>query len=180
MNDKDAKFITHLWKQDRKGFAELRRSLSEPPGQSVAAIPYVERFALSENSWNRQMYYLVAGLFCLVERPLEPRTAPSEPFEKNLGESMAQLYLAKDKSGSTEQRFVRLLDADAERLADRLRQSVTLLHSAQIPVGWETLLTDLRYWRSETRSVQHRWARSFYLKAESEPKTEPLSLGENE
>lgn len=178
MNDKDARFIVHLWRQDRKGFAELRRSLGEPPGMSVAAIPYVERFSLSETDWTRQMYYLVAGLFCLVERPLEPRAAPPEPFGKNLGDSMAQLYLSNEKSGSTEARFVRLLDADADRLAGRLRQSVTLLRSKQIPIGWAVLLNDLRYWRGENRHVQHQWARNFYLKAEADLPETPL-LGEN-
>lgn len=177
MNDKEVRFITHLWRQDRKGFAELRRSLGEPPGMSVAAIPYVERFSLGENDWVRCMYYLVAGLFCLVERPLEPRATPPEPYKKNLGESMAQLYLMRDRSGSTEQRFVRLLDADAERLADRLRQNVTLLRSEGVPIGWDVLLNDLKFWRSENRRVQHRWARSFYLTAEAESETP--SLGEN-
>lgn len=178
MNEKEARFITHLWRQDRKGFAELRRSLGEPPGVSVAAIPYVERFSLGETDWTRRMYYLVAGLFCLVERPLEPRAAPPEPFEKNLGDSMARLYLINEKSGSTEARFVRLLDADAERLADRLRQTVTLLRSQQVAIGWELLLADLRYWRSENRRVQHRWARSFYLRAEADS-TETPPLGED-
>ncbi len=178
MNEKEARFVAHLWRQDRKGFAELRRSLNEPPGTSVAAIPYVERFSLGEANWTRQMYYLLAGLFCLVERPLEPRATPPEPFGKNLGESMARLYLINEKSGSTEARFVRLLDADAERLADRLRQTVTLLRSEQVPIGWEVLLTDLRHWRNENRFVQHRWARSFYLKAEADSTEAPRSGGD--
>lgn len=177
MNEKEARFIAHLWRQDRKGFAELRRSLRELPGTSVAAIPYVERFTLGEPDWTRRMYYLVAGLFCLAERPLEPGSAPPEPFGKNLGDSMAQLYLKNERSGSTEQRFVRLLDADADRLADRLRQMVTLLHSQGVPIAWGLLLADLRYWRGETRSVQHRWARSFYGRAEDELDTTP-TLGE--
>lgn len=178
MNEKETRFIAHLWRQDRKGFAELRRSLGEPPGTSVAAIPYVERFTLGENDWTRKMYYLAAGLFCLAERSLEPRAAPPEPFGKNLGDSLAQLYLIRERSGSTEGRFIRLLDADTEQLADRLRQTVTLLRSEGVPIGWEVLLADLRYWRGENRRVQHRWARSFYSRAEADLDTTP-TLGEN-
>lgn len=173
MSEKTEKFIGHLWDLDRKGFAELRRSLTQAPGHSIAAIPYVERFTLGGTTdWNRQMYYLVAGLFCAVERPIEPGSSPPPPIERDLGESMGQLYLAKEKSGSIEQRFIRLLDADGERLADRLRQTVTLLKSNDIPIGWEKLLEDLGYWRAERRSVQHRWARSFYLKEEREDREE--------
>jgi len=186
MSEKTEKFIGFLWRLDRKGFAELRRSLSQAPGESIGAIPYVERFTLGETTpWNRQMYYLVAGLFCLVERPLELNQSAPKSLEQNLGESMAQLYLAKEKSGSIEQRFIRLLDADEEQLVDRLRQNVTLLKSNNIAIGWEQLLEDLGYWRAEHRSVQHRWARSFYLKAERENQPEeaaqePQAVGGNE
>lgn len=173
MSEKTDKFIGFLWRLDRRGFAELRRSLRQEPGHYVGAIPYVEPFTLGDTPpWVRQMYYLVAGLFAYVERPLEPNAAKPKPLEQNLGESMARLYVLKEKSPSIEQRFIRLLDADDEQLVDRLRQTVTLLKSNDIPIGWEQLLEDLGFWRSERRSVQHRWARSFYQRAERETQSE--------
>jgi CRISPR system Cascade subunit CasB len=169
-SDKIRSFFEFLWKLDRKGFAELRRSLSNGPGMDMKAIRYVEQFAASEpRAWNSQMYYLAAGLFCLVERPLEPGSSAPTPRESNLGENIARLYLDKEKSGSIEHRFVRLLDADEEQLTDRLRQMVTLLHGNDITIGWEQLLFDLCIWHNEKRHTQHRWAKSFYLKSAPEP-----------
>jgi CRISPR system Cascade subunit CasB len=165
-SDKIDKFIQFLWKLDRKGFAELRRSLRTSPGLDMKAVPYVETFAATEKTiWNQEMYYLIAGLFCLVERSLEQNENIPPPVQKNLGESIVELYLDKEKSGSIEQRFVRLLDADDEQLPHRLRQMITLIHSNKIAIGWEKLLGDLRFWKTDKRYVQHRWARSFYMKA---------------
>lgn len=185
MSEKTEKFIGHLWRLDRRGFAELRRGLREEPGRYVGAIPYVEPFTLGDTPpWVRQMYYLVAGLFAYVERPLEPGAPIPEPLKQNLGEGMARLYVLKERSPSIEQRFVRLLDANDEQLADRLRQTVTLLKSNDVRIGWEQLLEDLGFWRLEQRSVQHRWARSFYQRAarenQSEPTPEPQTAGGNE
>lgn len=175
MNQKAVGFIRFLRQLDRKGFADLRRSLGQPPGLSMQAIPYVERFAVGEASdWNRQMYYLVAGLFCLVERPGEPSevATPVADIQSNLGEALGALYVERDQSSSIEQRFIRLLDADAQQLPDRLRQTLTLIRSYQIPVMWEQLLEDLCFWNRDDRSVQHRWARSFYLRSQGNQQEE--------
>jgi CRISPR system Cascade subunit CasB len=162
MSEKSEKFVAHLWGLDRKAYAELRRSLGDSPGQTMKAIPYVEPFAATEkSSWNSQMYYLVAGLFCLVERPLEQPSNKPTATKDNLGANIAKLYLAREKSGSIEKRFVTLLDSDEEQLFDRLRQMISLLRSDGISVSWERLLLDLCYWHTEDRKVQHAWAKSF-------------------
>jgi len=166
MNDAGvSNLIAFLWKLERKGFAELRRSLVD--GQDLKAIPYVEPFVKNEGlrSIRRQMFYLVAGLFCLIERSidLKQETTP-QPRAGNLGESIAQSYLKRERSGSIEKRFVALLDADLEQLPQRLRQMLTLLNADGVEVAWEQLLKDLCGWKSEERWVQHGWARSFYIK----------------
>ncbi|MCX7784073.1 MAG: type I-E CRISPR-associated protein Cse2/CasB [Meiothermus sp.] len=194
MSEKSKNFVAFLRQLDRRAFAELRRSLREVPGDYVGAIRYVEPFTLGDTPpWVRQMYYLVAGLFAYVERPLEPGTSAAQPsaqkpgdnLGKNLGDSMARLYVLKERSPSIEGRFIRLLDADGEQLAGRLRQTIALLKSNDIPVGWEQLLDDLCSWRSDQRSVQHRWARSFYQRVatetpteESNPETQPTGGNE--
>ena len=179
MSEKTDRFVSYLWKLDRKAFAELRRSLSDEPGRAIPAIPYVERFTLGEYAWNRQMYYLVAGLFCLVERPLEHGATPPKPVEQSFGRSVGRLYLAKEKSASTERRFIRLLGADAGQLAERLRQMTTLLHSESVPVGWSMLLNDLFYWHTDNRNIQHRWAKDFY-RQEADDKTQNDKTGDDE
>ena len=180
MSEKSERFINHLRRLDRKAYAELRRSLSKPPGQSIAAIPYVERFTLGESRWRRDMYYLVAGLFCLIERPVEPGAAPPVETDANLGKSIGTLYIAKEKSSSTERRFIRLLDADAEQLGQRLRQMLTLLRSAGIPVSWPTLLDDLLYWHRDDKEKQHRWARAFYQQDAENSMDENTDEGAND
>jgi CRISPR system Cascade subunit CasB len=176
MSEKSEKFIAHLWKLDRKAFAELRRSLGDAPGQTMKAIPYVEPFAATEKtSWNSQMYYLVAGLFCMVERPLEQAVQPSSSKD-NLGASIAKLYVGRERSGSIEKRFVTLLDADDKQLFDRLRQMVSLLCADGIAISWERLLNDLCYWHTDDRTVQHAWAKSFYLNSQEISETKEMTL----
>ena len=156
-------FIMHLQKLDRKGYAELRRSLGSKPGYYMPAIPYVEPFAVSlKYDTHKKAVYLFAGLFCLANRPLEGSEAAKQTAG-NLGSSIGNLYLAKDKSGSIEKRFIRLLDADSEQLPGRLRQMVTLLTSNNIGINWERLLEDLLNWYQPSKSVQHNWARQFYM-----------------
>lgn len=164
---RSANFVDFLRQLDRRAFAELRRSLGQ--AHSMSAIPYVEPFVASEESgWKRQMYYLVAGLLALVERPSEgpinQEHGKHQNAEANFGVSVAELYIKRERSGSIEQRFVRLLDADKEQLPNRMRQMVTLLHSQGLSIDWARLLDDLSAWRSDTRWVQHQWARSFYQK----------------
>jgi CRISPR system Cascade subunit CasB len=166
MNDAGiSNLIAFLWKLERKGFAELRRSLGD--GQDLRAVPYVEPFVKEQGlqSIRRQMFYLVAGLFCLIERPIDLKldTMP-QPRAGNLGDSVAQSYLKRERSGSIEKRFVALLDADLEQLPQRLRQMLTLLHADKVEIAWEQLLRALCYWNSDERQVQHEWARSFYIK----------------
>jgi len=171
MSDKYQNFVSYLGGLERAAFAKVRRSLSDET--SMEAIPYLERWTVGESTWNRSMFYLLAGLYCLYERPLEgkpeERSARPGSHKENLGVSMAELYLAKDRSSSVEHRFVTLLDADAEQLPYRLRQMVTLLRSSDVAIGWEKLLGDLLYWRTSSRSVQHAWARSFYQKSDPMP-----------
>lgn len=171
MSERDKRFINHLWSLDRKAFAHLRRSLRDDENAMMKAIPYVEFFVYQERPWVRDMFYLTAGLFALLERPLEGADRPKPP-EENLGKSMATLYLARDKSPSIEHRFVQLLDADEEQLPQRLRQMMALLKSEAIGVHWERLLADLCQWNHGKRYIQHRWARAFYLQADDDFKAD--------
>jgi CRISPR system Cascade subunit CasB len=167
-------FFTRLRGQDRAAFAELRRSLSFDPGTHAPSFPFVESFVSDARGlWERQSFYLVAGLFALVERPLEstPATvaqddAPEPSSEKvsrrSLGHAIAELYQARGQTRSIEARFVALLDADEEQLPNRLRQLVSLLRADGVRIHWETLLEDVLAWNHERRYVQQQWARDFY------------------
>jgi CRISPR system Cascade subunit CasB len=171
--DRTEKFIAFLRKQDRAAFAELRRSLSFDPGTYPPSFPPVERFVTDAKTWERKVFYLVAGLFALIERPLEKHEntvqddvneAPLEPStsRRSFGHAVAELYQARDQTPSIEARFIALLDADEEQLSNRLRQLVSLLHADGVRIGWETLLKDALAWNHERRYVQQQWARDFY------------------
>ena len=167
----EERFILQLQKYDRKAYAELRRSLGYKPGYYIPAIPYVEPFAVSEK-YPRESIYLFAGLYCLANRPLEGEEPPKEQDEKpGLGASIGSLYMARDKSGSIEKRFIRLLDADREQLPNRLRQMIMLLKSNDIGINWKALLKDLFNWYKPSKKVQHKWARQFYMQEKKETNT---------
>jgi CRISPR system Cascade subunit CasB len=69
--------------------------------------------------------------------------------------------MAKSAQGA-ERRFVQLLDSDADELAWRLRQIIQLVASQGVTLDWPALLDDLLRWGSPYRSVQTRWARTFW------------------
>lgn len=140
-------------KHDRAAMANLRRSLAFDLGTHIASYPYVEPLASNVDPWRRKMCYLVAGLYASHPRHVSA--------EHSFGKAMQQLT-AKRESGSLERRFITLLDADDEQLANRLRQMVALLRSDDIPLNYAKLLSDLRYWRSSRRLSQQRWAQDFY------------------
>jgi CRISPR system Cascade subunit CasB len=155
-------FIERLWGLERAELAELRRSLAFNPGTHPPTYRTIENFAMHAKSrLENDAYYLVAGLFALNERPNPDRPAPTFEKPRNLGQSIAELYVARQKTRSVEDRFIALLDADAEQLPYRLRQMVALLRDAAV-IDWQTLLNDLRFWNLEDKKVQRRWAQSFY------------------
>lgn len=166
------KFIRHLRTRDRAAFAELRRSLSFEPGASPTSFPFVERFVSAARSdWERRSFYLVAGLFALVERPLEkgvesvqeePETTGQKESRRSFGHAVADLYESRGRTPSVEARFIALLDADEEQLPNRLRQVASLLRADGVRVGWAELLESILNWNHDNRFVQRRWASDFY------------------
>lgn len=143
-------FVTSL---DRAGLATLRRSLSFAPGTWPPAFPIVEPFVASATNARRADAYLVAGLMAWSRN--------TEPGTGDMGAACARLRDASD-SGSTERRFVDLLDADRDALPHRLRQMVALMASKSITPAWSELIRDLAAWDHPDRFVQQRWARSYY------------------
>lgn len=147
-------WLEGLNKKDTKVRAVLRRGLAFDPGCYPPAFPYVEPFVRNEgNGWRREMYYLVAGLWAAHWR--DGRTEKAMP----LGTACAR-HRAAGGSGSTEQRFVSLLDADEAQLPHRLRQMVALLKEE--PIDFGALLEGLLFWNDRRKRTQQAWARDFY------------------
>ncbi|MDO8369808.1 MAG: type I-E CRISPR-associated protein Cse2/CasB [Candidatus Nitrotoga sp.] len=149
-----------LNEKDTKVRAVLRRSLAFAPGKNFKAFPYVEPFVKDEgNSWRREMYYLVAGLWASHWK--EGRTGT--PI--GIGEACAKYRDEKDSS-STERRFINLLDSDRDQLSHRLRQMVALLKNYNLDFSmmlWdEDKKIGLLSWNDDQKRTQIEWARDFY------------------
>lgn len=151
---------------DSKVRAVLRRSLSFEPGTYVEAFSYVEKFVKRDaNPWNREMHYLVAGLWAMHWK--EGRTSEKQ----SLGKAYADHWRSNNCSTSIEKRFIVTLDADQSQLAYRLRQLVVLLK--EYPIDFSKLLNDLLWWKLEKNKVQIEWARDFYREPFTETETLP-------
>ena len=147
-------WLEALNQKDTRVRAVLRRSLAFDPGQYVAAYPYVEPFVKNEdNSWRREMHYLVAGLWAAHWRDGQVGQRMS------LAMACAAYQLASG-SASTERRFIALLDSNPDQLPHRLRQIIALLKEQR--VDFDTLLTGLLYWSDGQKLTQNAWARDFY------------------
>lgn len=151
-SDRFAQHLRNVLEQPGRARAVLRRSLSSPPGESVAAIPYVEPFVATADKWTRKCAYLVAGVNA---------ASGIAVGAGSMGAAAARL-LQRTDSKSVETRFLALLDADEEQLAYRLRQMIVLMAGNEIAPDWARLFRDLRRWMAPDRHSQISWARDFY------------------
>lgn len=163
-------WLEDLNAKDTRVRAVLRRSLAFDPGTFAPAYPYVEPFVQDhDNSWRREMLYLVAGLWAAHWREGQRDQSMS------LGKSCAACQAASE-STSTERRFINLLDADSDQLPHRLRQMIALLK--EHPIDFEALLKGLLYWNDDQKRTQNAWARDFYRNANINMKIEPATQEE--
>lgn len=141
--------------KNRAILATLRRSLAFKPGTYLPAFRYVEPWVPNQDGWQREAYYLVAGLFALH---------PRHSSDTTLAQAMGKLY-GRLRRPSIEHRFLALLDADRDQLPDRLRRAVSLVKAEEWPINWTQVLSDLLNWFAPQRSVQRSWASDFYRTA---------------
>lgn len=163
-------WLEGLNEKDTKVRAVLRRSLAFDPGRFPPAYPYVEPFVKDEdNSWKREMLYLVAGLWAAHWR--EARLGIPMPIGK-----ACAAHRAASGSTSTERRFITLLDSDRDQLPHRLRQMIALLRDQAI--DFDALLKGLLYWNDDQKRTQNAWARDFYRNMNTEMENESVSQEE--
>jgi len=170
-------WLEDLSKKDTKVRAVLRRSLAFEPGKCVPAFPYVEPFLKNEeNSWRREMFYLVAGVWAAHWR--EGRAGAPMSLPK-----ACAAYQAESKSASTERRFISLLDADRDQLPHRLRQMVALLKDYNLDFASllrdEKTKTGLLNWLDPQKRSQIAWAHEYYKTMGQETTTEPITVEES-
>ena len=163
MNVKSSEFVKNLREletTDRRAMAVLRRSLAFAPGTWPPAYAYVERFAGGENisALYRNAAYLTAGLFAIHRNHCD---------QVSVGKAFGQLAHKRQNSKTIEGRFLGLLTADDDLLPHRLRQAVSLLSADGIGLDYDRLLTDLTWWKTDSKNVQQRWAKDYYRKQDA-------------
>ena len=92
---------------------------------------------------------------------------------QNLGSSLRLLGLKKADEGAGEEtgemldalkrRVDAMLACHRDDLFGHLRQVISLLKSAEVPVDWAQLLADIEAWEWQGSPVQWQWSRSFYV-----------------
>lgn len=155
LDAKQKSFIGYLLHQAQEGsenrgaLADLRSGLGKEPAEMARVHKYVVPY-LPETRWNDRWYYITATLFGLF---------PRHRGSRSLGAAFRPL---RAKSDSMEARFIALLNAHPDDLADHLRHAISLLKSNEQPIDWFRFLDDLLQWDHPAGHVQLKWARDFY------------------
>jgi CRISPR system Cascade subunit CasB len=144
--------------ENRGALAALRRSLQDPSGMSAAACPYVVPYLPKEpDLFRERAFFLVAALFALAGDHAEG---------VSIGDAFRRINQASSADGkdnpSVRGRFVALLDAHPEDVAEHLRHAASLARAHGIPLDWEQLLRDMIHLRHPERRVQRAWAYDFW------------------
>ena len=181
LNYRQKAFVEHLLslakegQENRGALANLRSGLGKLPGEMARVHKHVVPY-LPDERFNDQWYYTLASLF---------GSFPKHRQGYSIGKAFHPL---RAKSDSMEARFVALLNAHPDDLADHLRHTVSLLKANEQPLDWFQLLGDLLQWDHPERHVQLRWARDFYAGgagqgthvADSETDNQTIKLEDND
>ena len=143
-------------RDDRGMMADLRCTLVE--SKKHRAWPVLHRLGVALT--NREAA-IVAALYA---------THPEETREGNLGATCRAIERSVgDNRGddsrltSTERRFLHLLAAEkGDELHERVTRMVLMARSHGVPVNYEQLETDLKFWKDRGDRVRTGWADSFW------------------
>ncbi len=145
-------------KEDRGAMANLRSILVE--SKKHRAWPVLSRLGINidDSAWP-----WVAGLFA---------THPEVALTTNFGSTCRAIMANRDenvgddnKMTPTERRFQHLLAAErGKELQDRILRMVLLAKAQGVPVNYEKLAADMKYWNDRTRT---EWAQAFWGQSES-------------
>ena len=167
-------FIQNLSRLDAGELARLKRNVGNTLAESrqVRMIFYQKILPYGVSSpWIEDRYFLLATLYPLDKAQrqkvkqfgLENQESIEEveqTMSTTLGASFRQALTEQNKAG-LDKRFARLLDADIQQFPFQLRQAITRLTNAWVPIDWEQLTKDVLNWESSSRYVQRNWARDY-------------------
>jgi len=136
--------------RQRVVFADLRSGLSCPT-ESLRMAVYLEKWVKGSRGWWRDAFYMIGALYTLH---------PVATNEGNLGDHLSKLR--SNSSRALDRRVMRLLNATSETIYGELRNIVSLLSNANVPINWALLLSHLIGWNHPSRYVRKLWAKSYF------------------
>lgn len=142
-------------RKDRGTLADLRHGFS--PATEYRAWPHIAPWCDLTNDRERRIWITVAAGFATLERSVRCG---------NLGVTLRGLALhntngkSEDALTSFDARFRRLLTCvSAEEVCEHLPGIIRAAKAKEIPIDFEQLFNDLRYWREKTKV---RWAAAYW------------------
>jgi len=145
-------FIDRLAKLDTGERARLKRCSGQTLNEARETALFYSVLPSGVPQYKENIYFLVSTLYAIADSTIT---------ERDFGASLRQAQNQNNRKG-LDRRVQILLDSDEIQLPFRLRQAVHYLKSQQVKINWQKLLVDLLWWSSENRSVQRRWARSYF------------------
>jgi CRISPR system Cascade subunit CasB len=137
----------------------------------MSACPYVVPFLPAEpDRFRERSFFLVGALFALHPDHADG-VSLGHAFRRINGDT-AEGQKGRDNE-SIRARFVALLDAHPDDIAEHLRHAVSLARAREIRLDWVRMLKDLLSWRAPDRWVQRRLAADFWGGDSDDPRTAP-------
>ncbi len=155
------------YRDDRGMMANLRCILVD--NKKHRAWPALNRLGVKIDN---DILAYVAGLYATHPEAEETATG-------NLGKTCKSIEMKRDDKRSddskltpTERRFQHLLTAErGKELNDRILRMVMLAKSQGVPVNYEKLATDLKFWSDRTKT---EWAAAFWTQGDVPVEEESL------
>ncbi len=140
-------------RNDRGMMAVLKCALTN--GKRHRAWPVLGRFNAIGDSFEHVVMQTIAGLYAMH---------PEEGESGNIGALCRKIAdrrneKREDISSSISARVQHLLQAERHEICDRVVRIVLYAKSQSLPVDYDTLENDLRWWGPR---VKNRWASSFW------------------
>jgi CRISPR type I-E-associated protein CasB/Cse2 len=142
----------------RSGELAILRRAGDNPLKDERCFPVLAKLGCLDD----RVKALVAGLYAVVYR----EGMPMETTQANIGFSLRHALekgRGQIKPEENDGRLRALISSHRDQLDFRLRQTVRLIDSRNVPIDFKTLLRDLYSWDHEERWVQRSWTRGFYF-----------------
>jgi CRISPR system Cascade subunit CasB len=152
----------HRLRNDPAGLAALRRGLGRPSKDAPDVWPWTIPLTGDRGVGYENAVHHALTLYAAHQ---QGQSATMHQPGISLGDACAQLAGRHHSREPIERRFTAVATADSvDDLAAHLRGLVTLLRGHGLPLDYERLVADLRWWADAPHRsrVRHRWGRDFY------------------